>query len=83
MEERGCDLEASTTKRRRRKWAAGSKYVRSFWQLQECISLFGGVYHVGIDRFMNTPWIMSQQYKYLMDSMSQGRLVYPVRTFNA
>ena len=61
----------------RRKWEDSGMPIRGFNQLAQCLQANGGVYDTRIGRFMNLSWVVSQQYRYLVDALNRGVLHYP------
>ena len=64
-------------KKIRRKWEDSGVPIRGFLQLAQCLQADGGVYDTRIGRFMNVSWVMSRQYRYLVDVLNRCVLHYP------
>lgn len=67
----------------KRKWKQSSVMVRDIHSLMDCISVYGGVWCFFLGKrgkFMNSPWVLSQQLRVLGNYIRGGCFYYPERT---
>ena len=67
----------------KRKWKQSSVMVRDIYGLMDCLRAYNGVWCVLFGKrgkFINFPWVMSQQLRVLVNYIKHGYLYYPERT---
>lgn len=60
-----------------RKWRCSNKKIHDIGQLYDSMVYYGGVWNVFIKRFVNTSFLMSQQFRTLLVGCSRGCYYYP------
>lgn len=66
----------------KRKWKQSSVMVRDIHGLMDCISVYKGAWCVLFGkrgRFINSPWVLSQQLRVLVNYIRRGYFYYPER----
>lgn len=56
----------------RRKWEDSGMPIRDFAALSMDLRNLGGVWDSRIGRFMNSSWVVSQQFRYLDNALKRG-----------
>lgn len=67
----------------KRKWKKSSIKVRDIHGLMDCLSAYNGVWCVLFGKhgkFINSSWVLSQQFRVLVSYIRGGYFYYPERT---